>query len=178
MRDMSLKELYRINTFGYEIRSKDGKALSDAMMLHVELYRLPAPFDNQNSVPQGIGRSLSLPSLYIRRLHINLPARLRIARTRTVRFDTDDAIKQFERAVVRYPQVWRPDLKGHQLLQDMCDIIMCTYSHRQETSQDEWNTKTLISNLFLTERAWTMKTVGQTRGDLTGWEMPSPAVWP
>ena len=126
------------------------------MMLHVELYRLPAPFSDQNSTPQGreaICRALSLLSLYIRRLHIHLPTRLRIAGTRTIRFDTDDAIKQFERSVVQYPQVWRPELKGHQLLHNTCNIILCTYSHRQEISQDEWSTKAMLTNLFLTERA-------------------------
>merc|ERR1712070_420555 len=82
-------------------------------MLDVELHRLPAPFNDANSTPEGqegIGRAIALPSLYIRRLHIHLPARLRIARTRTIKFDTDDAITQFERSVVQYSRVWRPDL--------------------------------------------------------------------
>ncbi|KAI6910467.1 hypothetical protein KC318_g3226 [Hortaea werneckii] len=123
-RDLNLKEFYRINTFGYEMRGKDDKALSDGMMLHVELYRLPAPSE-KNSTPQGqegIGRAITLPSLYIGRLHVRLPARLRIARTRTIKFDTDDATDQFERAVVLYPQVWRLELKGHQLFHNMCNI--------------------------------------------------------
>lgn len=57
-------------------------------------------------------------------------------------------------------------------------VTSCSTSHRQEVSQDEWDTKTMITNLFLTERTWTIKTVGQIRGNLTGREMPFPAVWP
>ncbi|KAI7211025.1 hypothetical protein KC333_g7905 [Hortaea werneckii] len=160
-RDLSLKEFYRANTFGYEIRGKDDNALSDALMLHLTLFGLPAPFNDKDSTPhgqEGTDGAISVPSLYIRNLHVHLPARLRLGRRRTIMFDTAEATRQLERCVVKYSQVWRPQLKGHQLLHSLCKIILCTYSHRQEISQTAWDTKTLMTDLFLTERTRTVRT--------------------
>lgn len=152
----------------------------DALMLHYELNGLPAPFTDKNSIPhgqEGTDGAISLPSLYIRNSHVHLPARLRMGCSRTIMFDTTKATTELERCVVKHPQVWRPRLKGHQLLHDMCKIILCTYSHRQAISQTGWDTRVLVADLFLTERTRTVTTVGEMRGVLTGWEMPFPAVW-
>ncbi|KAI7332713.1 hypothetical protein KC315_g4527 [Hortaea werneckii] len=158
LRDMSFKDFHRINAFRYEIRGKDSKALSDAMMLHVELYRLPAPFDDKNSTPhgqEGTDGAISVPSLYIRNVHVHLPVRLRIGRRRAILFDTTKATSELERCVMKHPQVWRPRLKGHQLLHDLCEIILCTYSHRQAIGQTGWDARVLVADLFLTERTRT-----------------------
>lgn len=175
-RDLSLKEFYHANTFGYEIRGKDDNALSDGLMLHLTLFGLPAPFNDKNSTPhgqEGTDGAISVPSLYIRNVHVHLPARLRPGRRRTIiMLDTTEATHQLERCVVKYSQVWRPQLKGHQLLHSLCKITPCTYSYRQEISQTRWDTKTLVTDLFLTERTRTVRTVGEMRGSLTGWEMP------
>ncbi|KAI7358292.1 hypothetical protein KC354_g9738 [Hortaea werneckii] len=129
-RDLSLKEFYHANTFGYEIRGKDDNALSDGLMLHLTLFGLPAPFNDKNSTPhgqEGTDGAISVPSLYIRNVHVHLPARLRPGRRRTIiMLDTTEATHQLERCVVKYSQVWRPQLKGHQLLHSLCKITPCT----------------------------------------------------
>lgn len=107
-RDLSLKKFYRTNTFGYEIRGKDETALNDALTLHLTLFGLPAPFNDKNSVPhgqEGTDGAISVPSLYIRNVHVLLPARLRLGHRRTIMFDTAEATRQLERCVVKYSQV-------------------------------------------------------------------------